>query len=195
MHFSERFLAHRHADALADLTYACLGLFPELDGLDFEMDLLPYSSRYLGLTDHDRSPPRVRLRPARPTNPSLTYTIPHELTHLLQRPAGFAPMGERSCDVYAMARAGTHMLVPPGYVRVPMAAREDWRRWNASAAALARDAIRQRDEGLRTYIAWWEAAFRGLVRALSGPGSGASSDSESRRPPAESPAGGSTGRM
>ena len=167
MHFSERFLAHRNARALADLTQSYLPLFPELHPVDFELDLLPYSSRYLGLTDHDRQPPRVRLRPARLTNPSLTYTIPHELTHLIQRPLGAAPMGERACDLHAMARAGLRFLVPPGYLRVPDAAKTDWRRWSPSATALAREALRQREEGRRTYIGWWESSFGGLVRALS----------------------------
>jgi hypothetical protein len=167
MHFGARFRSNRHAGALADLTTSFLDHFPELDAIEFELDLLPSSSRYLGLTDHDRTPPRIRLRAARPTNPTLTYTIPHELTHLLQRPVGAAPMGERSCDLYAMARAGTRFLVPPAYVRVPDAARDNWPRWNVSATALAREAIRSRVDGRRTYIAWWESSFRGLVRSLS----------------------------
>src|SRR6266571_3116777 len=76
-----------------------------------------------GLAEQDRAPPRIRLRPARPTNPTLTYTIPHALTHLLQVPLRLVPGGERSCDLFAMARAGDRFLVPPGYVRVPPAAR------------------------------------------------------------------------
>ncbi len=192
MHFSERFLAHRHADAFAGLTGSFLPHFPELDDLDFELDLLPSSSRYLGLTDHDREPPRIRLRPARPTNPSLTYTIPHELTHLLQRPAGRAPMGEKSCDLYAMARAGHRFLAAPAYLRIPRSASQDWGRWRSSATALARDALRQREEGRRTYIAWWESSFRGLVTALTR--DDAPSGTEPRHPPGESPAGGWTSR-
>ena len=192
MHFSARFLAHRHADAFAGLTESFLPHFPELDDLDFELDLLPSSSRYLGLTDHDRRPPRIRLRPARPTSPSLTYTIPHELTHLLQRPAGEAPLGERSCDLYAMARAGHRFLFAPTYLRVPRPAWEEWERWRVSATALAREALRQRGEGRRTYIAWWESSFRALVTALTR--GDASSDIESRRPPGGSRVGGSTDR-
>src|SRR3990170_2353588 len=162
-----RFLGHRHAAPLADLVQYFLPRFPELDATDFELDLLPTSSRLLGLAEQGRDPPRIRLRPARPTNPTLTYTIPHELTHLLQVPLRLVPDGERSCDVYAMARAGDRFLVPPGYVRVPPGAREDWDRWSLTAAVLARAALTQREEGTRTYVAWWERSFRALVEPPS----------------------------
>lgn len=169
MHFGERFLAHRNAEAFARLTESFLPHFPELDALDFEVDLLPVSSRHLGLADPSRHPPRIRFRAARPTNPSLTYAIPHELTHLLQWPIRAVPRGERSCDLYAMARAGNRFLVPPGYLHVPRTAAEDWPRWQSSATALARDALRQRELGRRTYIVAWESSFRALVRALAPP--------------------------
>ncbi|HYS71935.1 MAG TPA: hypothetical protein VEM95_05890, partial [Thermoplasmata archaeon] len=168
MHPSERFLGHRHAGALADLVQSFLPRFPELDETEFELDLLPSSSWLLGLAEQDRAPPRIRLRPARPTNPTLTYTIPHELTHLLQVPLRLVPGGERSCDLFAMARAGDRFLVPPGYVRVPPAARRDWDRWSMTAAVLARAALVRRSEGTRTYIAWWE---RSLLRLVVPPGS------------------------
>ena len=163
LRLTPRFADHRHAAPLADLVLSFLPRFPELDRTDFELDLLPSSSRLLGLAEQGRDPPRIRLRPARPTNPTLTYTIPHELTHLLQVPLRLVPDGERSCDVYAMARAGDRFLVPPGYVRVPLGAREDWDRWSLTAAVLARAALTQREEGTRTYIAWWERSFRVLV--------------------------------
>lgn len=164
-----RFATHRHAVALADLVHSFLPRFPELDALDFELDLLPSSSWTLGLTEHDRTPPRIRLRPARPSNPSLTYTIPHELTHLLQLPLGRVPRGERACDLHAIARAGDRFLVPPGYLKLPREAREDWNRWALPAALLARDAVARRSSGLRTYIVWWEASFRALASAATQP--------------------------
>jgi len=163
MRLTARFAAHRHSAPVADLVLSFLPRFPELEHTDFELDLLPSSSWLLGLAEHDREPPRIRLRPARPTNPTLTYTIPHELTHLLQRPLGLVPGGERSCDLFAMARAGDRFLVPPGYVRVPVAARGDWERWSFVAALLAREAVTRRSEGTRRYIAWWETSLRSMV--------------------------------
>ncbi|HEV8594008.1 MAG TPA: hypothetical protein VGR51_00565 [Thermoplasmata archaeon] len=188
-----RFSAYRHAPALADLVHSFLPRFPELDALDFELDLLPSSSWFLGVTDHDRDPPRIRLRPARPSNPTLTYTIPHELTHLLQIPIGQVPRGERACDLHAIARAGDRFLVPPGYVKVPRTAKEDWSRWSLPAALLARDALHRRGGGLRTYIVWWETAFRALASPIT-TRRGVSSGTGSPRHSGGSPAGGSTGR-
>lgn len=138
--------------------------FPELAHIDFALDLLPSSSWWLGATDSTRHIPRVRVRPARPTNPSLTYTIPHEFTHLLQVPLRLVPQGERACDVFAMSRAGDRFLVAPGYLRVPSAVRAAWVDWAATAADLAKDAVRRRSEGERRYIAWWEAAIRAECR-------------------------------
>ena len=163
MRLTTGFAAYRHAAPLADLVLSFLPRFPELEDTEFELGLLPPSSWLLGLAEHDRDPPRIRLRPARPTNPTLTYTIPHELTHLLQIPLGLVPGGERSCDLHAMARAGDRFLVPPGYVRVPEAARGDWGRWAFVAALLAREALTRRSEGAQQYIVWWEASLRSLV--------------------------------
>jgi len=163
LRLTPRFAGHRHAAPLADLVHSFLPRFPELDEQDFELDLLPSSSWLLGLAEQDRRPPRIRLRPARPTNPTLTYTIPHELTHLLQLPLGLVPNGERACDLHAMARAGDRFLVPPGYVRVPPGASEDWVRWSFPAAVLAREALTRRTEGTRQYILWWETSLRALV--------------------------------
>src|SRR2546427_4126803 len=163
LRLTPRFAANRHAAPLADLVLSFLPRFPELEGTEFELDLLPSSSTLLGLAEQDRDPPRIRLRPVRPTNPSLTYTIPHELTHLLQYPLRIVPGGERSCDLYAMARTGDRFLVPPGYVRVPRGARMDWDRWRPTAAILAREAVTRRAEGTRTYIAWCERSLRALV--------------------------------
>ena len=160
---SDRLRAHRYGPAMFGLASSFLPRFPELDPIDFEIDLLPSSSRLLGLADGGRRTPRIRIRAARPANPSLTYAIPHELTHLLQRPLRVAPQGERACDLFAMARAGERFLVPPGYLRVPGASRRDWSRWAAMAAVLARDALQRRAARERNYIVAWETAFRNLI--------------------------------
>ena len=155
-----RLRSYRYGPAIAALAESFLPRFPELEGLEFELDLLPSSSWLLGLADGGRTVPRVRIRPARPTNPTLTYTIPHELTHLLQRPLRTVPQGERSCDLFAMARAGDRFRVAPRYLTIPRSARLAWTGWAAIAADLAREAVQRRSRGERTYIAWWEAAFR-----------------------------------
>jgi len=160
---SARIVEYRHGGAILQIARTFLPRFPELDRIEFEIDLLPSSSWLLGTADGGRRVPRIRIRAARPTNRTLTYTIPHELTHLLQRPLRIAPQGERSCDLYAMARAGDRFLVAPGYLRVPPQARREWVPWAGTAARLARDALRGRAAGERNYIAGWERAFRDLV--------------------------------
>lgn len=159
-----RILAYHHGPALVALAESFLPHFPELARIDFELDLLPSFSRFLGLTDHGLPVPRVRLRPARPTNPTLTSTIAHEFTHLLQLPLRLVPQGERSCDLYALARAGERFLSPPGYVRVPRVARAAWTAWSDVAADLAKVALERRTAGERRYIAWWEAKMRAQCR-------------------------------
>ena len=161
MELTRRFRDYRHGETLAGIARSYLPAFPELEEIDFELDLLPSSSWHLGVTEQFRDPPRVRLRPARPTNPSLTYVIPHEFTHLLQRPLRLVPQGERACDLYAMARAGKTFLVAPSYLRVPREARREWRRWAVPAAHLAHEALAARAAGSRTYLVRWERALQG----------------------------------
>jgi len=168
---SRRLQEYLHGRAIFDLARTFLPRFPELDRIEFELDLLPSSSHLLGLADGGRRVPRIRIRAARPTNRTLTYTIPHELTHLLQRPVRVVPQGERSCDLYSMARAGDRFLVAPGYVRIPQDARRQWPPWASIAAGLAADAVRRRDAGERAYIVAWERAFRAAYRNRAPPGS------------------------
>ena len=160
---SARLRAYRHGAGIEALARSFLPQFPELRRMTFELDLMRSSSGILGLTDSDRRIPRIRLRAGRPSNPSLTYAIPHEFTHLLQEPLRVVPQGERSCDLYAMARAGRRFLVSPGYLRVPSQADRDWVAWAAMATRLARRALGRRSEGERRYIVWWERAFRTAV--------------------------------
>jgi hypothetical protein len=174
MALSARFQRYRHAEALERIVRDVLPSFPELEDLRWELDLLPSSSWHYAVTESFRTPPRIRLRPARPANPSLTYTVPHELTHLLQRPLRRVPDGERSADVHAMARTGDAWRVPPGYLRFPRSLRSDWNSWAAPAAELAREALRRRSSGTRNYIAWWEEAFREAVTSGRAPGGRAS---------------------
>lgn len=182
MRSTPRLSAYRHGAALERLARSFLPDFPELDALDFDLDLLPSSSWLLGVTEDGAGRPRVRLRAARPVNPSLTYTIPHEFAHLLQRPLRLAPQGERAADLYAMARAGDRFLVPPGYVRVPSHARLDWGLWSSSAASLAKEALMRRAWGERVYIRWWEDAFRDRVGRTRPTGPPADAGGGSRTP-------------
>jgi hypothetical protein len=88
------------------------------------------------------------------------HTIAHELIHLLQRTGGLIPLGERSCDIFSLARHWTLNDVPPGYVKIPASLiGPDGKLPPASARAVydaASEALVLRQNGLRRYIAWFE---------------------------------------
>ena len=165
MRLGPRIGDYRHGAEIVGLVRSFLVRFPELDRRDFELDLLPSAAGVLGLADIRRNPPRIRLWRARPSNPDLTYVIPHELAHLMQHPLGPWPGGERAADLYAIARAGDRFRVPPGYLRVPAAARDGWPRMADRAHRLAQEALQRRSRGLRTYIVWWEAGLRDALQS------------------------------
>jgi hypothetical protein len=96
------------------------------------------------------------------------HTVAHELVHLLQGSHGI-PTGERSCDVYALARHWTLNDTPPYYVRVPAELLDVWGRIQPASAILiyrvAASAIERRRNGVRNYIAYFEKSLREIVRA------------------------------
>ncbi len=102
-------------------------------------------------------------------NPSnLSYhTIAHEFIHLLQGSKGI-PRGERSCDVFSLARHWTLNDTVPNYVRVPNAFHDlEGRIPEAKAKIIftvASGAIAQRSMGLRNYIAFFEKKLAELER-------------------------------
>ena len=100
-------------------------------------------------------------------NPShLSYhTIAHELVHLLQGQQGI-PTGERSCDVFALARHWTLNDTPPYYVRVPIQLVGRDGKLRPEGARLiydtARRALELRNSGTRRYISFFEKSLAEL---------------------------------
>lgn len=100
-------------------------------------------------------------------NPSqLSYhTISHEFVHLLQGRHGI-PTGERSCDLFSMARHWTLNDTPPYYVRVPIEFLDANGKLKPESArlihTLACRAIELRRGGKRQYISYFERALAGL---------------------------------
>jgi hypothetical protein len=137
-------------DVLKSVAYA-RRYFPELDGETVVVGLTRAAS---GMAVPGGT--RIWLNPTR-----LSYhTIAHELVHLLQcRDLGI-PAGEKACDVFSMARHWTLNDERPSYVRVPKEIVDDHGRLSEVNAklvfAVAREAIVQRSQGLRTYISFFE---------------------------------------
>ncbi len=127
--------------------------FPELKGCTIHVGLAQKRG-VLGWGSLDPERPGVWVRPRR-----LDYfTIAHEFTHLLQA-RKLVPMGERSCDVYALARSPLVIDRAPGYLKLPRRLRGRGRLDHSDATLLhqaARRAIENRDRGDRRYLMRFE---------------------------------------
>ncbi len=87
------------------------------------------------------------------------HTISHEFVHLLQG-RGDIPQGERSCDVFSLARHWTLNDTLPTYVKIPGSFHDVSGRIPGPKAKLiytvATRAVESRRSGLRNYIASFE---------------------------------------
>jgi len=127
-----------------------LSYFPELEGTWLRIGLARGVHGYASLEE-----PAIWLNPR-----GLNYqTIAHELVHLLQA-RGLVPMGERSCDIFALARDRILVDAPPVYLEIPDALATPGGGLREGASYLlhktAREALRRRGEGERRYIRWFE---------------------------------------
>ncbi|MDE1835590.1 MAG: hypothetical protein KGJ23_03125 [Euryarchaeota archaeon] len=155
-----------HGERLLEAALEVAPAFPELAG-EVRLDLLPSSSRYRGLTFALERPPRVAVRPHSRTPIALRATLAHEFVHLLQPPHGDIPGGERSCDLYAMARVGSRYPHPPAYLRLPRGLARAWAQWAPLAQTLARESLERREAGERRYIVDWERRLRDAAKDVA----------------------------
>ena len=136
--------------------------FPELEGCTIRIGLAQKRG-VLGWGSLDPEQPGIWVRPRRLDH----FTIAHEFTHLLQA-RELVPSGERSCDLWAMARTPHLIDHAPSYLRIPTRlhhGRVDLRDAQ-TLCDLAREAIAARAAGQRRYLAWFE---RECARRLAGP--------------------------
>jgi hypothetical protein len=94
-------------------------------------------------------------------NPTLN-TIAHELMHGVQKIDPDVPNGEKSCDLFTLARNLRHMDTPPYYLDLPPSVKDEWYKWKEICHFVAKDAIAKRREGLRQYIKWFEQKIRNI---------------------------------
>ena len=131
--------------------------FPELDGLVVRVGLTKRRG-VLGLASLGETP-MIWVRPRRLRR----FAIAHELTHLLHA-RGLVPGGEKTCDLYALARSAVYVDVAPFYLKVPRAFHdgEPEHRLHPGAAdalhGLAREALEGRSA--RAAIRRFEARAR-----------------------------------
>jgi hypothetical protein len=117
--------------------------FPELESVVVRVGLTKRRG-VLGLASLGETP-MIWVRPRRLRR----FAIAHELTHLLHA-RGLVPGGEKTCDLYALARSAVYVDVAPFYLEIPAVFHEGGpeRRVPPGAAralhALAREALEGR---------------------------------------------------
>jgi hypothetical protein len=90
----------------------------------------------------------------------LPSVLAHETMHAVQHFDRTVPYGERSCDVFMLARLPSE-LYPKNrdfYVKVPTAVMSP-----EKIAQTARKALELREKGKRNYIVWFETELRALA--------------------------------
>ena len=141
---------HRFRDNLVRKLHYVRRFFPELGGQTIRVGLTRTAS---GLA----VPGGVEVW----INPSQTsyHSLAHEFIHLLQGKHDI-PTGEKSCDVFALARHWTLNDSTPYYVRLPAGFRTSAGKIRPEYARLiwttARRAVEMRKTGTRNYISYFE---------------------------------------
>jgi hypothetical protein len=124
--------------------------FPELDGTTIKVGLTRSAA---GLASRDE--PWIWLNPRRLTR----HTIAHEFVHLLQG-RGLVPNGEKSADLYALARDLFLVDDLPYYLALPRSLKNSRTASPAEVDRLlhqvARESLARREAGHRTYLRWFE---------------------------------------
>ena len=147
---------HRSRRALLEKLHYVRRFFPELDGRTIRVGLTRTAA---GLAVPGGC--ELWVNPSQTTNHSLA----HEFVHLLHG-KNDVPTGERSCDVFALARHWTLNDSPPFYVRVPAEFQSTGGEMQPESAriicAVARRALDMKREGLRNYIAYFEKTLESL---------------------------------
>lgn len=130
-------------------------LFPELQDRRIVCGAMRRRSWIEGTATGWTFPPVFRLRPD-----VSSYTIAHELTHLVQGNGSGIPHGEIACDIWTVDRMPAELLDQQPYYLLKNV-RCDWKRSRVAVKELCRQSIEVR-KTRRTYIAW----LRGQVRQL-----------------------------
>lgn len=134
--------------------------FPELVGRTIKVGVSRYAE---GKAQKDRMAIWLRSREV-----SLN-TVGHELMHLVQG-LGTVPSGERSCDVYTLARSIKFCDSKPYYLNVPRAFLGEERTVRPSLRTVlhmvAKEAVTRRELGERNYIIWFEKELASYAEAL-----------------------------
>jgi hypothetical protein len=123
--------------------------FPELAGIELKVGL---TKSYLGTAT--RGDNKINLNPR-----NLSYnTIGHELMHLVQG-VGDIPQGEKSCDVFTIARGSLFLDRPPTYIRIPKRIKDNWEKYRGEIHRLCVESLELRKKR-KKYMVWLERQIK-----------------------------------
>ena len=140
-------------------------IFPELDGVSLRIRMKRLRS---AIAQYDHRSQRIDIDPSNfepDPNHLLPSVLAHETMHALQYFDRTIPFGERSCDIYTLARLPDEMFprTRDFYVKVPqkvLCSRPDLIRTKA------REALERRSSGVRNYIVWFENELRRISKSV-----------------------------
>jgi hypothetical protein len=156
--YSRLVLCSPHFERIRDRVEFVRGFFPEVSGITIRIGLARKRG-VLGWGSLDPERPGIWLRPRRIE----LFTIAHEMTHLLQART-LVPRGERSCDLYALARSPLLIDSPPTYLKIPRRFKQTPMRTEHAALLhrLARESLEARERGDRRYLDRFERSLADL---------------------------------
>lgn len=129
--------------------------FPELQQQKIVCGAIRKRGGIQGIATAWTSPPLFRLQPL-----ASSFTIAHELTHLIQGNGSGIPHGEVQCDIWAVSRVPADLLdEAPSYLL--NGRRLDWYQKRAAIKDLCIHAIEIRKRR-RDYIVWLRSSIKTL---------------------------------
>lgn len=103
------------------------------------------------------------------------HTLGHEVVHALHDIRREIPGSERATDLYTFARAELFCDDPGAYLNVPgrmdmflNKGDERWRIVQPHVHRVAREALREREEGRHDYLRWFELRLKAIVEEVLG---------------------------
>jgi len=136
-------------------------LFPELSDVTLRIRMKRLRR---AIAEYDHRSLRIDIDP-RPFNPDHQNLLPsvlaHETMHAVQHFDRTVPYGERSCDIFMLARLQSNMYPKNRdfYVKVPQRVMSSPER----IAETAKKALELRAKGMRNYIVWFETELETIA--------------------------------
>ena len=142
---------------IKSMTLKCLEEFPELNPKEIKFS---YTSNIACAMTQKATEDKFNIG-YNPKYPLFYNVIGHELMHFAQE-FGDVPHGEKSCDVYTLARSELFTDCSPGYIPLPIEIVTSWSKYAADVRQLCIKAIEVRKTN-KQYIKWVTKEIKKLI--------------------------------